>query len=187
MVPPAGIRRLRRLRVFIEPPRSANHWAIDLTLQVTNVEKGQFTGDKIVARCFRIKSRKSGWEYMTPSGNHPIPAVGTLVRAYLYECERRWATTLINNALARMEQEFAAGDKAALFEQLCGFIVEGVKHRSYADIARQFGLSEDALRQSVCRLRHRYRKLIRDEIAQTVTAPSEVEEELRALFAALSE
>ena len=71
-------------------------WAIDVTLQITNVEKGRFEGSSIVARCFRIKSRKSAVEYMTPSGNHPIPAPGTMVRAHLYQRDQRWRVVYPN-------------------------------------------------------------------------------------------
>jgi len=71
-------------------------WAIDVTLQITNVEKGRFEGTSIVALCFRIKSRKSVVEYMTPSGNHPIPAPGTMVRAHLYQRDHRWRVVYPN-------------------------------------------------------------------------------------------
>ena len=71
-------------------------WAIDVTLQITNVEKGRFEGTSIVARCFRIKSRKSVVEYMTSSGNHPIPAPGTMVRAHLYQRDHQWRVVYPN-------------------------------------------------------------------------------------------
>lgn len=71
-------------------------WAIDVTLQVNNVEKGRLEGDSIVARCFRIKARKSLVEYITDSGNHPIPAPGTMVRAHLYQHEGRWRVVCPN-------------------------------------------------------------------------------------------
>jgi len=76
-------------------------WAIDLTLQITNVEKGRFEGDSIVARCFRIKSRKSVVEYVTASGIRPIPAVGTPVRAHLYfPRDHRWRVVYPNGLVS---------------------------------------------------------------------------------------
>ena len=76
-------------------------WAIDLNLQITNVEKGRFEGNSIVARCFRIKLRKSAMEYLTPSGNHPIPAVGTPVRAHLcFQRDHRWRVVYPNGLVA---------------------------------------------------------------------------------------
>jgi hypothetical protein len=83
-------------RSHIETSFGNYDWAIDLTLQIEKVEKGESSGDTIVARCFRIKSRKSAVEYMTPSGNRPIPAVGTPVRAHLYERDQVWRVVFPN-------------------------------------------------------------------------------------------
>ena len=52
--------------------------------------------ENIVARCFRIKTRKSQTEYLTPSGNHPIPRIGTRVRAYLYARDQSWGVICPN-------------------------------------------------------------------------------------------
>ena len=68
----------RILDLEVEPERShvergfGNYdWAIDVTIAITDIEKGRFEGsDRIVARCFRIKSRRSITEYLTPSGNY---------------------------------------------------------------------------------------------------------------------
>ena len=48
-------------------------------------------------------------------------------------------------------------------------------------------MTEPAVKMSVHRLRKRYRQLLRDEIARTVSDPAEIDEELRLLFAALAE
>ena len=53
---------------------------------------------------------------------------------------------------------------------------------AYADLAAQLGLSEDAVKMAVCRLRHRYRELLRAEIGHMVGSPMEIEEEIRHLF-----
>ena len=66
-------------------------WAIDLTLAIQSIENGEYdSSEPIVARCFRIKSRKSQWEYFTPGGNYPIPEVGAEVRAHLYRQGGLW-------------------------------------------------------------------------------------------------
>ena len=52
-------------------------------------------------------------------------------------------------------------------------------------LAVRMSLSEEAVRMAVSRLRRRYRELLRAEIAQTVSRPSEIEEEIGHLFAAL--
>ena len=84
------------LRVESEPSQIEQgfgnyDWAIYATIRIDEIEKGQAEGsDTLVARSFRIKSRKSIYESMTPSGNHTIPDVGTRVRAYLAAHEATW-------------------------------------------------------------------------------------------------
>jgi RNA polymerase sigma-70 factor (ECF subfamily) len=56
---------------------------------------------------------------------------------------------------------------------------------SQADIAREFGMTENAVKQAFHRLRQRYRQLLREEVAHTVATPAEIEDELRHLIAAL--
>ena len=52
----------------------------------------------------------------------------------------------------------------------------------YADLGAELGMSENAVKTAVSRLRRRYRELLREEIAHTVSSPAEVEEEIRHLF-----
>ena len=57
---------------------------------------------------------------------------------------------------------------------------------SYAKLAVKLGMTPAALKMAVSRMLQRYGKLLRAEIANTVSNPAEVEEELQALFKALS-
>jgi len=98
--------------------------------------------------------------------------------------ERRWACTLLEQVLARLREEMVEAGKDAHFEMLKGCLA-GEKPR-HAEIAAQLGMTEGAVKVAVHRLRDRYRALIRAEIAQTVAHPSEIDDELRHLFAALS-
>jgi len=76
-------------------------WAIDLTLKITEVEKGLFEkSDTIIARCFRIKTRKSMLECFSPNGNYPIPPVDTSVRAHLYKDNGLWRVVLPNGLVS---------------------------------------------------------------------------------------
>src|SRR6266487_3606715 len=99
--------------------------------------------------------------------------------------ERRWAMTLLDQVLARLAQEFSDAGKRELFNRLQPFLVEGTGERTYAESARAVGMSEEALKKAVQRMRRRYHELFREEIAQTVASPEEVEEELRHLCAVL--
>ncbi len=100
--------------------------------------------------------------------------------------ERRWALALLDQVLARVRAEFAAEGKTEVFEQLKSTLT-GERHaQPYAEIAARLHTSEGAVKVTVHRLRQRYREVLREEIAHTVASPDQVEDEIRALFAALS-
>jgi RNA polymerase sigma-70 factor (ECF subfamily) len=98
--------------------------------------------------------------------------------------DRRWALALIERALGRLESEYARAGKAAVFAALKPAL-GGDRGVPYADLARTLGISEGAVKVAMHRLRARAGELIRDEVAQTVGSPEEVDDELRLLFAAL--
>jgi RNA polymerase sigma-70 factor (ECF subfamily) len=100
--------------------------------------------------------------------------------------EQQWATALLERVLSRLRAEFAAAGKEQPFEDLKIFLTGEKRRESYSELAPKLGTSEAALKMAVSRMRHRYAELLREEIANTVSRPDEVEEELRALFAALS-
>ena len=101
--------------------------------------------------------------------------------------DRAWATTLLEQVIARLRAECAAEGKGKVFEQLKPFLTMGKSDIPYAQAAASLGLNEGAARVAVHRLRKRYRELLREEIAQTLTEPADIEEELRALFQAFAE
>ena len=100
--------------------------------------------------------------------------------------ERRWALTILEKTLARLRDEYRGSDRLALFERLKDELAGEEKTRCYAQIGAELGMSEDAVKMAVCRLRKRYRGLLREEIAETVAHPNEVEDELRYLISALA-
>lgn len=110
--------------------------------------------------------------------------VDPLDAAKLYE--RRWVTTLFDQVLARLEQEFRDSGKGGLFAGLKSSLLADDSALSHAELGAQLGLSVDAVKQTVHRMRRRYRELFREEIAQTVAGPEEVDDELKHLFAVLS-
>jgi RNA polymerase sigma-70 factor (ECF subfamily) len=93
--------------------------------------------------------------------------------------ERRWATTLLEQTLSRLRREYAAEGKEPLFEQLKTTLTEGRGTVAYSTLAVTLNISEAAVKMAVHRLRRRYRECLRAEIAQTVAAPDEIEDELR--------
>jgi len=100
--------------------------------------------------------------------------------------ERRWALTLLDQVLRRLRAEHVRDGKEKLFEQLKPTLTEASRAVAYAEIAARLGTTEGAVKVAVHRLRQRYRELLRAEIAETVASASEVEEEIRNLFAALA-
>ena len=100
--------------------------------------------------------------------------------------DREWAMALLARVIERLNAECAADGRAKQFEQLKAFLTVDRDERSYADAARALGMDEVAARVAVHRLRKRYRQLLRDEIAQTLSDAAMVDEEMRALFGAFS-
>jgi RNA polymerase sigma-70 factor (ECF subfamily) len=99
--------------------------------------------------------------------------------------DRAWALTLLGRALERLREEYCAGGQAASFEALSPVLTDGPRAVSYAALAAGLGTTEGAVRVAVHRLRRRYGEGLREEIAATVDDPAEVDDEIRALFAAL--
>jgi RNA polymerase sigma factor (sigma-70 family) len=107
----------------------------------------------------------------------------TLSADLLYD--RRWAFTVLDRVFARLREESQASANAPLLERLNTLLSDEPDRPSQAEIAREFGMTENAVKQAFHRLRQRYRQLLREEVAQTVATPAEIEEELRHLIAAL--
>src|SRR6185436_5683545 len=91
--------------------------------------------------------------------------------------ERRWALSLLEQVLARLRAELDAAGKSAQFESLAPLLNRESGDEHYEELAERMGMSAGALRMSVHRLRRRYRNLLRDEIAQTVSTPEEIDDE----------
>jgi RNA polymerase sigma factor (sigma-70 family) len=100
--------------------------------------------------------------------------------------EQNWAVTLLNTVFEQLQQEQQAQGKGEQFEQL-KFCLTGRRSAvPYAELAEKMKVSEGALKVLVHRLRLRYRELLRQEVAHTVSGPDEVEEELQYLRQILS-
>ena len=99
--------------------------------------------------------------------------------------ERRWALTLLEQVLTRLESEYRSAGNAKLFDCLKEFLSDEPGRRSQAEVAAELGTTENAVKQAFHRLRQRYRLLLREEIAHTVALPGDVEDELRHFIAVL--
>jgi RNA polymerase sigma factor (sigma-70 family) len=99
--------------------------------------------------------------------------------------ERRWALTVLEQVLARLQGEYRTAGKASLFDRFKALLADEPDRVSQADIAERLGMTENAVKQAFHRFRERYRVLLREEIAHTVAAPGDVEDELQYLVAVL--
>ncbi len=100
--------------------------------------------------------------------------------------DRRWAETLIEQVVIRLQSECAAAGQSARFEVLRDFILGDPGDLSYAEAAANLALSESAVTSAIHRLRGHFRELLRQEVANTVAHPGEVEAEMKDLLAVLS-
>lgn len=101
--------------------------------------------------------------------------------------DRAWAVTLLERVVKRLGDECATEGKVKLFEQLRPCLMLGKRALPYAQAAAALGLSEGAVRVAVHRFRQRYRRLLREEIAQTLADAAQVEEELQSMFRAFAD
>ena len=92
---------------------------------------------------------------------------------------------LLHQVLTRLGDEYRAAGNITLFERLKALLTDEPDRLSQAQIADELGMTENALKQAFHRLRERYRQLLREEIAHTVMAPGDIEDELRHLIAVL--
>ncbi len=97
--------------------------------------------------------------------------------------ELRWAHSLLEQVMGKLRAEFA-GTKEH-FDRLSIFLQGDSKGIHYDDLASEMATTTGALRTSVHRMRRRYRDLLRAEIAQTVSSPEEIDDEIRFLLTTL--
>ena len=100
--------------------------------------------------------------------------------------QRRWALTLLEGTFSKLREEFVGRGKIGLFEHLKGYLVMEKSTVPYRQLATELEMTEGAVKVAVHRLRRRCRELLREEIAQTVAQPEQVDDELRELFTAVS-
>lgn len=135
----------------------------------------------------REHARKRGGDYEFVFLEGEIDAAETLYAAQpsggVLDEERHyehcWASALVKCALTRLSAEFSDGRKARLFEELKPFLCGGAGLPGQETIACRLGIPISTLRSHLSRLRARYGKLLREEVARTIGRNDDLEEELR--------
>jgi RNA polymerase sigma factor (sigma-70 family) len=168
-------------------------------LQLADREKGRFrtfllaTLDYFLAREWsRAHRQKRGGLFTFVSLDEPAPEEryrfepadsGTPERKFL----KQWALTVLEQTMLALGKECEANNKGRLFRELKPLLSGERGSVTYPELAQRLAMTEGAIRVAVHRLRHRYGELLRNEIAQTVSNPEEIDEEMRCLLSALSD
>jgi RNA polymerase sigma-70 factor (ECF subfamily) len=132
----------------------------------------------------RAKKRGGGqthvaWDFGDAEDRYEREPADGLTPEKIYE--RRCAVVLVERALDRLRADYARAGKGDLFERIKGVLTGEDGTSDYADVARDLGTTAGAIKVAAHRLRKRFRHCLREEVAQTVADPSEVEAELRDL------
>jgi len=97
--------------------------------------------------------------------------------------ERRWAFTVLEQVMARLRDEYRSAGNVRFFDQMRKMLMDESGRPSQAQVASEFEMTENAVKQAFYRFRQRYQTLLREEIAHTVAMPGDIEDELRYLIA----
>ena len=98
----------------------------------------------------------------------------------------RWAATVVEQALRRLAEECEARGRLRLFTVLSKYLSLERVEISYSALSAVLGIPESAIKRVLHQLRVRYRAILRDEVSQTVSDPTEIDDEIRYLCAALA-
>jgi len=96
--------------------------------------------------------------------------------------ERRWAFTLLEQVMARLQEEYRGAAMCGSSIKMKKMLMDEPGRPSQAQVAIEFDMTENAVKQAFYRFRQRYQTLLRDEIAHTVATPVDIEDELRHLI-----
>jgi RNA polymerase sigma factor (sigma-70 family) len=121
---------------------------------------------------------------MTAEARYALEPVDRLSPDKLFE--RSWALTILDKAMTRLQSELTDKNKGDLFNHLKTYMTADRDTVPYQATAQTLGMTETAVKVAVHRLRKRYRELLRDEIAQTVSEEMHIDEEIGNLFSALA-
>ena len=97
--------------------------------------------------------------------------------------ERRWAMTVLDRAMSRLQEESATSGIGDQFKELKQYLTSAEPQEPYREVGETLGISEGAVATAVHRLRQRYARCLRAEIAETVVNPAEIDDELRHMLA----
>lgn len=164
------------------------------TISEADPQRGRFRTFLLSAlNCFLVDEHRKATRQKRGGGQEPLSLEGSQVEEQFLEVpsseagpgelfDRRWRLSLLQQALRRLEAEFTTANKARHFALLKEFLTAPATVGAYDPIATQLGTQSRTIAVMIHRMRRRFRELVREEIAQTVSDPLEFEEELKQLF-----
>ena len=171
-------------------------------LRRANPERGRFRAlllkalsDFLKDAAARARTRKRGgglqfvswdeWAAEAPSRlSIPQEALASWPAERIFDL--RWAATVVERALRRLEEECERHGRRRVFDALSGLLIAERSEVSLADLARRLGSTEVLVKRLLHAMRERYRALLRAEVADTVETPDSIDEEVRYLCATLA-
>ena len=125
------------------------------------------------------------WMAESPSRlSLPAKVLETWPAEQLYDL--RWAATVVEQALRRLAEECESRGRRRVFDKLSPYLTADRSDVCYDELSVSLGIPVASVRRVIHQLRLRYRSLLRDEIAQTVSDPSDIDDEIRYLCTALA-
>ena len=100
--------------------------------------------------------------------------------------ERQWANSVLAEVFGRLRREAIEGQALERFERLEGFLTGELEGTRQSQIAEELGMNAETLRVAIHRLRKRFGRLLREQVAQTVADPEQVDDEIRSLLTTLN-
>jgi RNA polymerase sigma factor (sigma-70 family) len=158
-------------------------------------ERGRFRSFLLVSvRNFLHNERDRARALKRGGGERPVPLHGedgeiryglepadAVTPEVLFE--RAWVRAVLDRALERLQAQSEGELQADRFARLRPLLTGDGPDATYAEIAREWGVGEPAVRVAVHRLRRRFGAALREEVGRTVEDPRDVEEEIRHLLA----
>lgn len=108
-------------------------------------------------------------------------SVNSLASADALHFDRAWAVRLLDAALEQTRGDYATRGKSGIYAELKGFLTPRKTPPSYEQVASKLGMNEGVIKTEIYRLRQAFRSALRQQIIRTVSAPHEIDGELRHL------
>lgn len=155
-----------RFRTFLL--KSLDHFLVNEWEKQKAVKRG--------GRCFFVS-----WEELQAEDRYDAEPSDDLSADKLFD--RRWALNLIEKAIAVLRQEHATAGELAVFEALQGFLSGADNPETHKEVGARLGLTENAVKMRVFRLKRRFGVLLREVVADTVSEEGEIDDEMHYLLA----